>query len=53
MFRALSVAVAQSVELWIVDPAVAGSNPVGHPSPSDRRAYLGRLPKSSRATLAP
>ena len=25
------VGVAQSVELWIVAPAVAGSNPVAHP----------------------
>ena len=25
------VTVAQSVELWIVDPAVVGSSPIGHP----------------------
>ncbi len=31
MFRGFSVGVAQPVELWIVDPAVAGSNPVAHP----------------------
>jgi hypothetical protein len=31
MFRSVSVAVAQLVERWIVAPAVAGSNPVGHP----------------------
>ncbi len=30
-FRSISVAVAQLVERWIVDPAVAGSKPVGHP----------------------
>jgi hypothetical protein len=28
------VSVAQLVELWIVAPAVAGSNPVAHPTPS-------------------
>jgi hypothetical protein len=27
------VSVAQLVELWIVAPAVAGSNPVAHPIP--------------------
>jgi hypothetical protein len=27
------VSVAQLVELWIVAPAVAGSNPVAHPTP--------------------
>src|SRR5580692_10873099 len=32
MFSGVSVAVAQLVERWIVDPAVAGSKPVGHPS---------------------
>jgi hypothetical protein len=26
------VTVAQSVELWIVAPAVVGSSPIGHPS---------------------
>ncbi len=26
------VTVAQLVELWIVDPAVVGSSPIGHPS---------------------
>ena len=33
------VSVAQLVELWIVAPAVAGSNPVAHPTPffSDTR----------------
>ena len=28
------VSVAQLVELWIVAPAVAGSNPVAHPTSS-------------------
>ena len=28
----LVVSVAQSVELWIVAPAAAGSNPVAHPN---------------------
>ena len=32
------VSVAQLVELWIVAPAVAGSNPVAHPT-------LTRFPK--------
>ena len=32
ILTSLSVAVAQLVERWIVDPAVAGSKPVGHPT---------------------
>ena len=32
------VGVAQSVELWIVAPVVAGSSPVAHPISTRRKA---------------
>ena len=32
LFRGSMVSVAQLVELWIVAPAAAGSNPVAHPT---------------------
>ena len=37
----LVVSVAQSVELWIVAPAAAGSNPVAHPIPQKNNESTG------------